>query len=195
MVRTLPDRSYIKVLVGSELHKCFHEAGHIEVAYLFGATVTKAQIDADGNGRTSIVHKEDRSTKSPIACGGFAVEQLLFESASLVDALGMPLSVAAFKKQAMDNARMDKYPFYLKKPVDASGLYPDSPFQPRPDNTWPPESDDLFITYAVTEIVPKLRSRMLLIEALAKELCQHGPITQSDIEALRADMEPILKCR
>lgn len=73
------------IVVCSKLHKCFHEAGHIEVAYLFGATVDGAQIDANGNGRTLFVHKEDLSTKSPVACGGYAVEHILFERATLVD--------------------------------------------------------------------------------------------------------------
>ena len=175
------------IVVYSKLHKCFHEAGHIEVAHLFGAKVNGAQVDADGNGRTSIVHKKDLSTKSPVACGGYAVEHILLESATLVDIQGNPLSAAEFKKQAMDNARLDKFPFYLKHPADTSGVYPGSPFQPRPDKTWPPESDAAFIAYALKKIVPLLRSRMLLIEALANELMRRGPIARSDIEAVRGD--------
>lgn len=177
------------ILIGSTLHKCFHEAGHIEAAYLFGATVTKAGIDSEGNGRTLVVHNEDLSTKVPVACGGFAVEHLLFESSSLVDANGTPLIAAAFKGQAMENARLDKFPYYLKQPADAYGVYPGSPFQPRSDKTWPSESDAPFITYAIDEIVPLLRPRMQLIAALANDLHLYGLITQSDIEALRDDMK------
>lgn len=88
----------------------------------------------------------------------------------------------------MDNARLDKFPFYLKLPADASGVYPGSQFQPRPDKTWPLESDAAFIAYALNEIVPLLRPRMLLIGALANELMRCGPITRSDIEAVRDDM-------
>jgi hypothetical protein len=178
----------MKILIGSNLHKCFHEAGHIETAYLCGATVAGAQIDAAGNGRTSVLHKQDLSIKTPVACGGFAVEQLLFDSARLVDRQGNPLSTDGFQKQAMENARVDKFPFYVKQQADASGFYPGSPFQPSRDGTWPPESDVPLITYAVQQIIPKLRSRMLIIEALAHELCSYGPLTQTEIEAIRFDM-------
>lgn len=178
----------MKIPVGSDLHKCFHEAGHIEVAYLFGATVTCARIDSDGNGRTTVHHKEDLSTKSPVACGGFAVELLLFDSERLVDNQGKLLSLATFKRQAMENARIDKYPFYLKQIADASGFYPGSPFQPLGDGVWPPESDDPFIAYAIQHIVPNLLSRMSIIEALTNELHFHGSLTQTDIEAIRQDM-------
>lgn len=85
------------IIIDSVLHKCFHEAGHIEAAYIFGATVNYASIDPCGDARTSVQHKPDLSTKSPVACGGFAVEQLLFDRASLVDQHGSPLSAAAFK--------------------------------------------------------------------------------------------------
>lgn len=177
----------MKLIAGSDLHKCFHEAGHIEVAYLHGATVVAARIDLEGNGRTSVHHKQDLSTKSPVACGGFAVEKLLHDRAQLVDHQGNPLSSIAFMSQAMENARVDKYPFYLKHPADASGFYPGSPFQPQRDGGWPPESDGPFIEYATLNMIPKLEPRMLVIEALAKELYMHGPLTQSDIEAVRMD--------
>jgi hypothetical protein len=174
------------VLVGSNLHKCFHEAGHIETAYLFGASVEGAFIDTSGNGITQIKHKSDLSTKEPIACGGFAVEQILFESSTLVDLNGNPLSENAFLQQAMENARKDKAPFYLKQVRDESGLYPGSRFQPGPGMTWPAESDAPFISYSIEKIVPQLRSRMLVIEALAHELSR-GPMTREEIEQLRYD--------
>lgn len=90
--------------------------------------------------------------------------------------------------QAMENARRDKFPFYLKQPIDASGIYPGSPFQPLSDGTWPPESDDPFIAYTVQEIVPKLHSRMQVVETLAYELRTCGLLTQIEIETIRADM-------
>ncbi len=179
-----------KIVVGSTLHKCFHEAGHIETAYLFGATVEGARIDAEGNGRTSVIHLKNLSTKAPVACGGFAVEQILFDNGMLVDELGQPLSAGVFREQAMENAREDKQPFYLKQPADASGIYPGSLFQPTSEHRWSPESDAPFIDYAVQEIVPKLRLRILVIEALAHELCMYGPLSKSEIESIRSDMSP-----
>ena len=178
----------MSIFVGSNLHKCFHEAGHIEVAYLWGATVTEAAIDHTGEGRTRVMHKSDLSTKKPVACGGYAVEVILFESGRLVEERGLPLPPAAFERQAMHNARVDKCPFYLTQLRDPSGLYPGSPFQPYADGTWPPESDGPFITYSMQHIVPELRSRLLLIETLAHELSVHGPLTQDNIEAIRLDM-------
>lgn len=178
----------MSIPVGSRLHKGFHEAGHIEVAYLWGATVTEAGIDPTGEGRTRVMHKPDLSTRKPVACGGYAVEVLLFESGRLVGEDGSPLSRAAFDGQAMQNARVDKCPFYLTQPRDPSGFYPGSSFQPCADGTWPPESDGPFITYSMEHIVPKLRSRLLVIEALALELSVYGPLTQEDIESIRLDM-------
>lgn len=178
----------MKITVDSNLHKCFHEVGHIEVAHLYGAVVTGAALDAHGNGVTSIKHKEDLSTKRPVACGGYAVERILYESERLVDVQGMPLSLEAFESQAMNNARRDKFPFYLTQPADSSGVFPNTPFQPGPGNTWPLESNTPFITYTMQNIVPKLRPRLFVIEALAHELCRYGPLTQSEIEAIWADM-------
>ncbi|WP_250441856.1 hypothetical protein [Caballeronia sp. AZ1_KS37] len=173
------------IVIGSVLHKCFHEAGHIEAAYIFGATVIHASIDSGGVARTSVQHKTDLSTKSPVACGGFAVEQLLFDRARLVDQEGNPLSVAAFRKQAMENARMDKFPFYIKQPIDAAGIYPGSPYQPASDLTWPIESDAPFMAYGFQHIVPKLDSRMPIVEKLACELYARRSLTQIEIEAIR----------
>ncbi len=187
-LKNLHLREIMKITVGSDLHKCFHEAGHIETAYLYGATVASAYIDADGNGRTAVRHKPDLSTKSPVACGGFAVELILFEGSWLVDGSGHPLSSTQFVLQAMNNARVDKRPYYLKHPMDESGIYPGSLFQPYPDGTWSLDSDGPFIDYATQNIVPKLRPRLQTIEVLANELYLHGPLTQDDIEAIRTDM-------
>jgi len=177
----------MKIVVGSNLHKCFHEAGHIEVAYLYGATVTKAIIDTDGNGVTTVIHKRDLSTKMPVACGGYAVEKILFLSNRLVDEKRNPLLLCEFNKQAMNNARIDKYPFYLHEPFDTTtGTYPNSCYQPLQNQTWPPDSDANFMLYTDQNILNKLRPRMLIIEKLAYELCSNRQMTQKKIEAIRS---------
>jgi hypothetical protein len=177
------------IRIGSRLHFCFHEAGHVEAAHLWGATVQQVALPFGGDPHSSIIHKEDLSTKEPVACGGYAVESILFSAGRLVDHLGQPLSEQAFKKQAMQNARLDKRPFYLKQPVDASGLYPGSPFQPNKDWTWPLESDDPFIAYADAHISPVLLQRFSIIEALAYELEKTGRLTQERIGLIRGMKE------
>lgn len=121
--------------MGSKLHMCCHEAGHIVVALIYGATVTAVRFDSEGNAWTSVKHKQDLSTKKPVACGGYAAEKVLFDIGKLVDAQGIPLSPSAFERQAMHNARRDKYPSYLTQPANASGIYPGAPFQPSADKT------------------------------------------------------------
>lgn len=175
----------MEILVNSRIHICFHEAGHIEAAYLSGATVSEVVSDAAGNPCTSVIHKPDLSTKEPVACGGYAAESILFYLGRLIDQSGEPLTEQAFKRQAMHNARLDKFPFYIKKPFDHSlGMYPESPFQPI-DEWWPQESDAPFIAYADQYIVPALKERIVVIEALALELDRLGQLNQYEIENIR----------
>jgi hypothetical protein len=175
----------VPILVGSRRHICFHEAGHIEAAYLFGATVRGAAVDVSGDPRTSIVHKPDLSTKDPVACGGYAAEKILFSLSRLVDLRGNPLTDGAFHMQAMQNARLDKFPFYIKEQFDhALGLYPGSPFQPV-GGSWPEESHVPFIAYAKQHVIPVLKGRLRFLEALAFELDTSGVLSHSDIETIR----------
>lgn len=171
----------MKITVGSDLHKAFHEAGHIVVGILTSATVTAALIDADGNCLTSITHKPDLSTKKPIACGGYAAECLLFQSSVLLDSRGVTLSKDAFELQAMENARLDKFPYYLTKPADASGIFPDTLFQPNKDKSWPPDSDGAFCEYAMKEIFPLLTAHRDAIETLISELERERTLSGEDI--------------
>jgi hypothetical protein len=171
---------------GSRLHKCFHEAGHIEIALLSGAKVTFAEVPLVGDARTSVTHKPDLSTKKPIACGGYSVELILFEQGKLVGANRIAMAEVAFQQQAMGHARLDKFPFYLTKNRGADGIWPDALFQPNPDDTWPPESDGPFIEYARQHIVPLLRPRMFVIGALASSLTS-GSLDESEIDDIRKD--------
>lgn len=171
---------------GSHLHICFHEAGHIEIALRAGAKVTFAEVPLVGDPNTSVTHKQDLSTKKPIACGGYSVELILFEEGKLVDVNGIALSEIAFQQQAMGHARLDKFPFYLTKNRGADGIWPDATFQPNPDDTWPSESDGPFIEYARQHVVPLLLPRMLIIGALASRLML-GPLDESEIDDVRKD--------
>jgi hypothetical protein len=173
--------------LGSPFHKCFHEAGHVEVALHFGARVTRAGLGSDGEAVTSVLHREDLSTKIPVACGGYAAERLLYECARLVDQFGRPLSEAAFEHQAMQNARLDKYPFYLHTPADESGRYPGAAFQPKVGAIWPPESNQPFVEYAELHILPLLRPRLALMDALAHEMKACGVIGEEEIARIRMD--------
>jgi len=164
---------------------CFHEAGHIEAAYLWGASVEKAVINKDDNTYARILHKQDLSTKAPVACGGYAAERLVFDRYELIDSLGHHISEKNFKIHAMNNAQLDKFPFYIKQPINNHGIYPDSPFQPNEDKTWPLESDDPFIRYAKEKISPELEKRFEFIEALANELDKKEKLTQAEIEQIR----------
>lgn len=173
------------IVLGSRKYMCMHEAGHVETALLFGATVTTVCIETRAiNPHTSIRHLGDLSTKEPVACGGYAVEWILFASGRLVDTASQPVSRNAFDRQAMDNARLDKRPFYLKQPMDETGIYPGAQFQPRRDGTWEPASDVPFTDYAKSEIVPLLR--LDLVEAIADTLDAHGQLTADDIRRIRA---------
>jgi len=180
-------RSKPPIVVGSRKHMCMHEAGHAETALLFGATVTSVHVAAGAtNPHASIRHLEDLSTKEPVACGGYAVEWMLFVSGRLVDTATQPISRNAFDKQAMDNARLDKRPFYLKRPMDATGIYPGAQFQPRRDWTWEPASDVPFRDYAKTKIVPLLCLERVEVEAIADALDERGHLTAEDVHAIRA---------
>jgi hypothetical protein len=176
----------MQITGGSHLHKCFHEAGHIEIALLSGAKVTSSKVPLVGNPHTSVTHKPDLSTKKPIACGGYSVELILFEQRRLVDADGSPLSKEAFQEQAAANARLDKFPFYLTKNRGADGIWPDALFQPNSDETWPLESDGPFMEYAHQHVLPLLRPRMSIIEALASSL-MICPLDENDIDDIRRD--------
>ena len=175
------------VLVNSRLHKCFHEAGHVEAAYVWGATVQSVKVDQSGNPRATILHKEDLTTKQPVACGGYAAESLLFRAGRLIDQSGSPISEPTFRRQAMQNARLDKFPFYITQPFDRiSGIYPGSPYQPKGES-WPGDSDDPFIYYAETKIAPVLKDRFATIEKLALELHRYGQLDRNEVENLRAE--------
>jgi len=171
----------MSIEIGSRLYKCFHEGGHVVAAILCGATVTGVRLEPDGTGRTSLKHG-DFAKKPIIACGGFAVERILFDKGMIVDGRNAPVPKTAFESQAMDTARMDKRPFYLHQDADASGQYPGAAFQPGPNWTWPPESDAPFISYALEHVVPLLRPHMSVIENLAQELNGAGRLTQEEIE-------------
>lgn len=175
----------MRICVRSRRHICFHEAGHIEAAYLFGATVRGASLDVTGDPRTSVDHKPDLSTKDPVACGGYAAERILFSLHRLVDQYERPLTEQAFQLQAMDNARLDKFPFYIKHKFDRTlGIYPGSLFQPI-DGLWPVASDAPFIAYAEQHVVPVLEARIGVVEALALELDRRGKLNHNDIEIIR----------
>lgn len=173
------------IYINSRAYICYHEAGHIESACLFGATVTGAEIDSSGKPHTSITHKEDLSTKMPVACGGYSVESLLFHAGNLLDQSGGVLTEQVFKNHAMKNAYLDKFPFYITEPFDSElGLYPGSPFQPR-GGSWPQESDEPFIAYAEKNIIPALQSRLYVVTALAIALDTQGRLTKDEIESIR----------
>jgi len=130
-------------------------------------------------------HKQDLSTKVPVACGGYAIERILFDACRLVDDQGTSISEKTFKIKAMKNARLDKFPFYLKQPMNNHGIYPDSDFQPNRDSTWPLGSDDPFIKYAEENIVQELEKRFEVIDVLARELDEKGTLIQAEIEEIR----------
>jgi hypothetical protein len=182
--------AFMSIPVGSRLFICFHEAGHIASAILAGATVNSSSVDTGGNPSTRVKHTQDFSSKKPVACGGYAVERILFDTFRLVDDMGKSLSLPAFELQAMANAQLDKLPFYLTKPADASGRYPDTPFQPHADGTWPPESDSPFTAYALENVVPMLSPHFLAIECLASELCNRGPLDGEGILQIWGDFQP-----
>lgn len=169
---------------------CFHEAGHIEAAYVWGGYVELSSVDWNGTPRTRTLHKPDLSTKEPVACGGYAAEWILFQEGYLINNSGTELPQQEFKSQAMENARLDKRPFYLKKPINKDGIYPDSPFQPSKDWNWPLESDDPFIDYAHQNIVPELKRRFETIRALAIALYENELLNQTEIEEIRSSYLP-----
>jgi hypothetical protein len=74
----------------------------------------------------------------------------------------------------------------LSKNPGPDGIWPDTPFQPNADDTWPPESDAPFIEYARQHVLPLLRSRMVIIEALASSLTM-GSLDEEDIDGIRRD--------
>jgi hypothetical protein len=182
-----PEPSAPAIQIQSRQYICLHEAGHIETALLSGAQVTKVSLAVGSKDpHTSITHKPDLSTKVPIACGGYSVERILFDAGRVADENGTPMERATFQAQAMHNARRDKYPFYIKHPADSRGHYPGSPFQPGPNDTWSEASDAPFVAHAEKNIIPMLKDRLAVIEALAEALDRFGVMTSADIEGVRS---------
>lgn len=178
----------VKIQIGSRKYVCLHEAGHIEIANLSGVVVNSSSVDLATCPRTNVTHN-DMSTKKPIACGGYAVEHLLFKMGRIVDGNGDGISAEEFEIQAMKNARLDKFPFYITEPFDCErGIYPDSPFQPQGED-WPPESDAPFIEYAKSKIVPKLETRIEVIWALAEALEASESLCGKKIEEIRRSLD------
>jgi len=177
----------MKISFNSDLHVAFHEAGHIEATYIWGGTVSKVWYqDCDvGKARSSVNHTDDLCTKKPVACGGFAVEWLLFDSGRLIGECKNVLSEQKFQRKAMEWARIDKRGFYLTQPQDDQGFWPGSPFQPTEDWHWPRKSDGPFVNYAKEIVVPVLKQRLEVIERLANQFEKKRLLTQTEIEKIR----------
>lgn len=149
-----------------------HEAGHAVATYNWGGHVNLIEIPTEPGeyeGRTSAYRPP--AAQRFIACGGFAVEYLLFDSGRLTTSDGAPLTQKEFVKPALVNAWKDKQSFFGG---DFEGE----------DGCWPEHYDREFMEFAVTIVAPRLRRRFDEIEAIAQALKTKRLLVRADIEAL-----------
>jgi hypothetical protein len=163
------------IVLGSYEHKCYHEAGHIEIAVLEGARVISSTVPNNGVAFTRVIHP-NWSTKKPIACGGFAMEQILFEKNWLFGADRMALSPEEFQRQAIEYAHLDKASFFELPPN-----IPGPVFEPDSNDAWSAEADALFVKYARERVRPALLNRISVIQSLAAGLSYGIPLDEEEI--------------
>ena len=152
---------------------CLHESGHIFATYLDGGHVEFAELIEDpmSKARAKVRAQFDLSARQLIACGGFAVEYLLYQSGRIADSNGLPITERSFIDASIDNARRDKLSFF-------DGDFAET------DGCWPKEMDTEFMNYAIDKLVPRMRQHFQKIEALASALEEKSKLGRDEIEAI-----------
>ncbi len=152
-----------------EIYVCLHEAGHAWVTYLEKGYVEFVELSVESDGKCKGRTRANRppASKQAIACGGFAVEYLLFMRDRIVDEDGVPITESAFINAAMNNAREDKISYFGVDLNDATGR-------------WPAEKDDAFMTAGI-RLSGKLQPSFANIEALARALQSSKKVERTEI--------------
>lgn len=153
----------------SRLFICLHEAGHCLAAYEYGGHVESIDFPKTGDPHATVVRPP--AVSKHIACGGFAVEYLLFKSGKIVDGTQRRISQKEFISAAMTNAERDKRSFFNGNFVESGG-------------TWPAHMDTEFMTHAIAEVVPRLQLRQAAVIRIAHDLDCKGYLTKAEIDAV-----------
>jgi hypothetical protein len=154
---------------------CLHEAGHAVATYIKGGHVELIELIEHASepgkyeGRTR-AHRPPEARQF-IACGGFAVEYLLFEWKQLTNSEGAPLAQKEFIDTAVGNASLGKEAFFGGNFIAKDGY-------------WPDHYDNDFMEFAIQKVAPRLRRRFKEVEAIADALKTKKLLVRADIEAL-----------
>lgn len=153
------------MIANSLEHACWHEAGHAIVAHLLGVPVTEIQVVTLGNGLPTgrvLVGPHTDDQRVQIACGGHAIERILWHHEQLVGANGQPLTEKQLVDLTIDKAAIDKIRFFGADYRDSNG-------------DWPRELDHLYL-YIGSQVAGRLAkdAHIAMIDAVATYLIQHG---------------------
>lgn len=171
-----PRNAMLATLTTSDVaYQCLHEAGHAAASLVAGGEVEFMELLRDeSNGaraRARCIHNPHQ--RQNVACGGFAVEYMLFRGNRLIDLNGAPLAEQAFIDVAMKHAGIDKVVFFGSDCRSANGA-------------WPADMDRAFMSHAIQSVVPILRQLFSRMERLAAELQAQGRLESEAIKLILA---------
>ncbi|MCK9687280.1 M50 family metallopeptidase [Scleromatobacter humisilvae] len=157
----------------SRRYRALHEAGHCVAALLSGADVEFLELFPEGGGRCRVNRSGDTQQGRLIACGGYAVEFILYRSGRLMLPTGAKLTDKDFINLGMANAWDDKKSFFG---ADHGG----------DAKSWPLEMDSEFMTFGWKQVVPLLTPMMPAIEAIANQLDAQTTLSGEEARAIVA---------
>ncbi|HMH29067.1 MAG TPA: hypothetical protein VK580_10805 [Steroidobacteraceae bacterium] len=160
-------------------YRCLHEAGHVVAAYAAGDSVEFVDMDSNPQGAHTRVNRANRdnfSAKKLIACGGFAVEYVLFKRKLVTNPSGQLMTPQEFMQSSMDNARIDKKMF-----CDAYIAEDGARWAETLDTEL---LDSEFKNFALHEVVPHMESRWNDVEVIARDLALKRYLSRAQIEEL-----------
>lgn len=168
--RRMPDKIVFEPR--SDELACFHEAGHCAAALsqnLIPARIELIEVPSL-HARTRM--QPTGPARPFIACGGIAVELLLFRSGRAVDGRGVRVSEVEFWKLAMANADADMANFFGR----------------RPPSPWPTHMKGRFVSFAQDNVVPLID--MEIVEVIASALIARRVLDWDEIHSLVKGLLP-----
>lgn len=161
------------IRINEKPYMCLHEAGHVFATYLAGGYVELVEMmnNPGGKAHARVSAHFDRSARKLIACGGFAVEYLLYRAGRIVDSEGITITEKSFINASIANARLDKLSFFDGDFAEADG-------------SWPADMDNEFMTYAIKNLVPAIGRDLERVELLASALDMKARLGRDEIEVI-----------
>ena len=162
-----------QLISGQRFYIALHEAGHIAITYSLGQSVEFVEILEGGGARSRVNRISDQAIGQQIACGGYAVELLLYKAGKIVHPSGVAVNEKEFIDLGMNNADKDKVAYFGQRYSDTAGMWPTGH-----DRTFMARGD------AVSKLITPYISRMI---RLAQALDRDGRLERDQIGALMAE--------